>query len=884
MLLIGTYEMKTTLNLLKVVISVFLLLALISCNVDKPEMIEKGSADGALSFRMYDPLVIDNPAKEWSYCPKSTTVIGIPFTPRPVQITFDGAIFTENAELCFFYGDQLKPILINQRHFYEGWIPIVIDDWDAGKIEYSIEIFGAQLEGEDEQNSIQFVKVTMKNNSDKNEKARFAAAVSSSGIDHRLGKGNSHEAATFRFEENSFYRNDKIVYTSSENALCFAAANIPYKNAYSQKDVNLKGNSPTGISIFVEELGPNQSTELFFKMPRVPIDKMNHKAFHNKYSKADHEDYKKKTIAYWKNLIDKKHHISIPEKRVNDSYKAGLVHLILATRSKNGNKRQGSGLPYDGLFFNDFVDMRRMYDLAGLPEFVEINTQWLIDNQNENGMFLDPILTHGKEIMASHGQALVSLAHHYTMTRDDAYLQRIYPTMKKAVEWMKARHEENPNGLMPASTPFDAEMIKGHYTSHNLWCLLGLRDAIRVAKASGNHDDVNSWTRFHDSYNKSILVAIEKSKREDNYLPPGLYDYVTGEEARSGFKEFRTDQDWENMLLIYPTEVLQPEDPVVAGTLDHIRKQKYREGIMTYRNGMHLHQYATTNLTNQYLAINDQKHAILDLYHILLHNGPTHEGFENMIEPWEDRDPDPIPPPHAWAAAKTSLLIRNCLIREYGGDAGINDNLRDLYLFSAISPEWVKNGDEILIENMPTEMGPVSASMISTSSGIKIRVSNNFHNEPAHIAIPIPYFVVLSDVQHNAKTYDQKSDIMFFSPDVSEINLSWKLNDNIFKDNFQNILLSYRQEHGVRWEGGRSQEENLDVVSIMDSGADLFPTAAGEGFLLEDEVDLPDGPLSFELVKKAFLKEYSRRYKDYLEGGKKGLLLEAPYVPLGNSD
>lgn len=874
-------QMKMSLNLFQVFFSFCISIFLIGCTVDKSEKIEKGSADGSLAFRMYDPACIDNAEKEWSYCPKSTTVIGIPFTPQPVQITFDGAIFTGNAEVCFFYGIQLKPLLINQRHFYEGWIPIVMDEWVDGNIQYSIEIFGAQLEGEDGQNSIQFAKVTMNNNSDKNETAWFAAGVSSSGIDHRLGIGPDHKISTFKFEDNAFFRDDKIVYSSLERAQKYALAGVPYTSEYTGADIKLNNTTPTGISVFNKELDPGQTVHIFFKIPRVPIDKKIDRVFFNKYTNADHENYKSRTILFWEHLITERCNISIPEKRVNDSYKAGLVHLILATRSKDGNRRQGSGLPYDGLFFNDFVDMRRIYDLAGLPEFVEINTSWLIDNQNGNGMFLDPILTHGKEIMASHGQALVSLANHYTVTRDTAYLHRIYPTMKKAVEWMKAKHEENPNGLMPASIPFDAEMIKGHYTSHNLWCLLGLRDAIRVARASGNFEDAEAWSVFHEGYKQSVIRAIKASILDDNYLPPGLYNYISGEEARAGFKEFRTNQDWENMLLVYPTEVLRPDDPVVAGTLEHIRKEKYREGIMTYRNGMHLHQYATANQANQYLAINDQKHAILDLYHILLHNGSTHEGFENMVEPWEDRDPDPIPPPHAWAAAKTSLLIRNCLIREYGGEAGINEDLRDLYLFSAVSPEWIKDGDEIIINNMPTEMGPVSASMKSLFTGAIIKVSNNFHRQPNRIAIPIPYFVELTDVQHNASKYEDKNGIMYFSPDVSDINLFWKVNKKTFIHNFQNILQSYRQEHGVRWEGGSSEKENLDAVAIMDSGADLYPTPAGPGFLQSAEADIPAEHLSFDLIKRTFIKEYSRRYEDFLKAGKEGLMVKPPYTALG---
>ena len=37
---------------------------------------------------------------------------------------------------------------------------------------------------------------------------------------------------------------------------------------------------------------------------------------------------------------------------------------------------------------------------------------------------------------------------------------------------------------------------------------------------------------------------------------PGLYDFITGPAARKGFRQHQTNQDWENNLLIYPTEVL----------------------------------------------------------------------------------------------------------------------------------------------------------------------------------------------------------------------------------------------------------------------------------------------------------------------------------------
>jgi len=494
--------------------------------------------------------------------------------------------------------------------------------------------------------------------------------------------------------------------------------------------------------------------------------------------------------------------------------------------------------------------------------------KWLMDYQNKDGMFLDPILTHGKEIMASHGQALVSLANHYIFTRDSVYARKVFPTIKKGVDWMYRKHKENPNGLMPSSIPFDAEMIKGFYTSHNLWCLLALRDAIRVAEGLGMKNEVSEWTRFHESYKKSILEAITQSvnrnKKNGGYVTTGLYDFVTGSAAREGFHEYQTNQDWENNLLIYPTEVLKPDDYRIQATVDTIRKRKYREGIMTYRNGMHLHQYATVNQAHQYIAINDQKHALLDLYHVLLHNGSTHEGFENMVEPWEDMDPWPIPPPHAWAAAKTSLLIRNMLVREYGGEAGLNKKERNLYLFSVISPAWVKPGNAVRTNNAVTEMGKLSASMQFRQNGADIVIQSRFHTPPTLILIAIPWFVELHEVKSDAVSYSKKDGYLKFSSDVTKIELSWKVKRGAFKNTYQDLLTTYREENGLNWRG-------LEEAEIIPSS---------KGFLLEDEKGYPSEPLSFDLVKKAFVKEYNRRLVDYKKAGKLPMdVLPPPLIP-----
>ena len=89
--------------------------------------------------KMFDP-GIDDLTKPWCYLAKSTTVIGVPHqsgytsgTPETAiytygavtQVTYDGSLYTNNAELGFFYGKSELPLMARQKTFYKGWIPIV---------------------------------------------------------------------------------------------------------------------------------------------------------------------------------------------------------------------------------------------------------------------------------------------------------------------------------------------------------------------------------------------------------------------------------------------------------------------------------------------------------------------------------------------------------------------------------------------------------------------------------------------------------------------------------------------------------------------------------------------------------------------------------------
>jgi len=559
-------------------------------------------------------------------------------------------------------------------------------------------------------------------------------------------------------------------------------------------------------------------------------------------------------VRFWKNLFGG-FEIEIPEKRVNDSYRAAMVHLILATRSQGASKRQGSGLAYDALFLNDYIDMLLAYDTAGLHALSKPNADWLLRKQHSSGMFIDVHNRGNNAIVTSHGQGLFALAYHLVMTRDKVYGAKVYPAIRKGAEFIVKDHKTNNKyGLIRPSIPYDAPMVTGYHTCHNLFALLALRTSIRAARILGKTDDAKAWTLAEATYRRAIIKAIDHIYHKEGYIRSGLYDWTAGR---------LQNQDWENNLLVYPTELLAGDDPRVAKTLAEIRRRRYREGVMSYRNGMHVHQYVTLNQAQQYRAIGDAKHALLDLYHVLLHNGSTHEGFENLVVPWTNRTPRAsCPPPHAWAAAKTALFIRNMMVCEYGGQTGIDAGKRDLYLYSLISPSWIKPGKKVAIRNAPTEMGRVSSLLAFTDGGAALTVQGKFHHPPRYVVFRIHYSVKLTSFTSDANRAFAKGGLLFFTPDVTRASIKWRPRPGVHDNNYQNILKSYRGE--------------FDFI-VKDGNYD--PARAGKPFLLADEKNHPAEPLSFDLVQRAFRKEYSRRFAAFkARGGKPYPVLPPPLM------
>ncbi len=808
---------------------------------------------------MLDPAT-DKPGDEWCYLAKSTTVIGVPFQPDVTQITFDGALFTRNAELCFFYSTNDQPLLARSKTFLEGWIPIVQYAWQEGGIDYDIEYLALPLEGENADNTVNFVQVRMHNAGKQPAAARLTAALRHNGGDYRNGGSAYSPAWRYAMTDSTGLRDGKLVYAFSPGAAREAVPGVPYEKPFAGFEQAITARAECCLTRYSRMLRPGEAFAVAFKMPRVPVPASN-TAFLEKLARADYPTYRAQTVAYWKEKFADCAVFEFPEKRVQDAHRASLVHLLLGTRNLNGRLTQTDGLPYPDFFLTSVPEVTLHCLTSG---YAEHPTKRLIPDsiaqQQEDGLYFDRAVSQGRIIPATQGHILYSIAMTVLFTQDKEFARQIYPSVRKAVAFVDTSVRTNEHGLLPRCWPYDAEMIDGYYTGQNMFALMGVRYAVRIARLLGETQDATAWTDLARTYEASILKGLDASAKPNGYVPTGLYDFLSGPAAPRGFAHYQCNSDWENMLLAYPTETLTPADPRVKGTLEQVRKG-YAEGIMTYRHGQHLHQYITANMIEQYVAMGDSYTALKDFYHQLLHSGSTQESFENLVVPWTDRQVDPgCPPPHVWGTSKQGLMVRNLVLMEYGGKCGLDANQRELWLFHCLSPAWVKPGEKVSLKNAPTEFGRISATMTFQEDGATVTLASKFHTPPGSCRIRIPYFKELVRFSTDAREKRREGDSILVSPDATRITLEWRDKPAAHQGTVANILTDYRSAN--RFAG------------VDSAGYPILQT--GKPFLLEDEKSPGPQPLSFALVREAFQHEYKRLASDAVKQGGRLMKVSAP--------
>ena len=751
----------------------------------------------ALTAQMVDP-AIDKPNEPFSYYSQPTDVIGVMDAPAGTEVTPEGFLYTGFGELMFFAGAPEMPIRQRVKTLLHGYLPVVEYTYQQKGISYQFTMFAATLDGKPEGTLVNFVRVTIKNENAAKATAQFAVGVryqnmvnESNGVgDNRFKRPATPKRVgeytqigaefnpkwVYGFDGNAFLRDGKVMYVfpNSPKPNLRLTLKEPYNYVPDLKprELPVSRSTPVGIAHYQLPLAGGEQTQLVFKMPYVPMESTRPELA--KLKDAGFDTYLNSTVKFWDDLLARGIDITVPEDKVNDTFKVNLIYDLIA-RDKIGNQyvQTVNKFHYHAFWLRDSSYIIRMYDVSGYHQYAQQDLDFFAGWQLPDGNFV----SQGGQF-DGWGQTLWAYGEHYRITHDKKFAQQVYPSVQRAVAWLQKARESDPLHLMPATTPGDNEEVTGHVTGHNFWALGGLKNAIILAQAVGNDGDAKAWQQEYDSYHAALIKVLDEvTSKTGGYIPPGL-------EGQHG-------QDWGNMMAIYPEPILEPFDSKVTATLKATRA-KYAEGIMTYGDGRFLHHYITMKNTDTEIIRGEQQTALEELYAMLVHTSSTHAGFEYAIRPWGTRDFGLNLSPHGWFAAKFRTTVRNMMVREQGNE---------LHLMSVISPEWVQPGKSITVRRAPTNFGEVNFEWQVPQEGEStIRLDNHLNYRPEKLVLHVPWFLEVQEATADGKPVTVSNGALEIPLDTKQVTLRWSHKSGAPQMSYQKAVDDYKAEYRRRYD------------------------------------------------------------------------------------
>jgi len=262
-------------------------------------------------------------------------------------------------------------------------------------------------------------------------------------------------------------------------------------------------------------LKPGERAEYIFKIPHRPISE----ARAEELAKQDYYERLKECISFWKDKLSDAVKISLPEKRIDEMVKAGILHLDLVCY---GNEPDGAVAPVVGCYSpigSESSPIIQYLDSVGKNDLARRAIMYFIEKQHDDGF-----MQNFGGYMLETGAVLWNVGEHYRYTRDIEWIKSIKENIIKAcdylIRWRERNKKEelrgNGYGMLEGKVadpedPYHSYMLNGY-------AYLGLKRSAEIL----SEIDPTEAKRIGDeaeALKSDIRSAIEKSIAESPVIP-----------------------------------------------------------------------------------------------------------------------------------------------------------------------------------------------------------------------------------------------------------------------------------------------------------------------------------------------------------------------------
>ncbi len=460
------------------------------------------------------------------------------------------------------------------------------------------------------------------------------------------------------------------------------------------------------------DLDENESRQFIVKLPSPVVrPEEREKLFALEYFKARSE-----TLNFWSDYIGRGAQFKVPEKAVNDLFRASLWHALRLPR-RHGDRQENIriDLPYSNFAYGQdgtpwpvnqavYVDYM-LYDLRG---YHDISVEELLaiyrNNQQANGH----VGGYANWVVYTPGM-IYTAAQNYLLSGDRQALDKLLPQTLKALDWCLAEIKNSSDGTETSMGlvrgPLNDGTGQGIWAFNQAYIYAALDLFGRVLQQIDHPRAQECQTAafiLRQAIVKSFGQAAVRSPlvqlRDHTWIP-----YVPCEASMSG----RIFEQW------YPTDVdtgavhlLRLKALPADGFLADCLLNDHEDNL--YLNGWGMANEPVYNQQATAYLLRDEPGAAIRAFYSYMACAFSHSVFEPVEHRWAwGQYFGPPSTDGAWFE-----LYRNMLIRELDDDT--------LLVLQATPRKWLEDGKTIEIERAPTYYGRFSAKIESHAASNKI--------------------------------------------------------------------------------------------------------------------------------------------------------------------
>lgn len=443
----------------------------------------------------------------------------------------------------------------------------------------------------------------------------------------------------------------------------------------------------------------------------------------------DYAAAKKTTLEFWSGYLDKGATFNVPERPVNDLFRASLWHALrLPRRHSDGTmdlpfsnfaySQTGTPWPINQAVYVDYMLYGlRGYDVVAAEEIAAIyhNNQEFSGHLNGNADWLT--YTPGM---------LYAFARNFLLSGDRDSFNRALPQTLRALDWSLAEvcraadsdtaQPEQLRGLVEG--PLNDLTGSGYWAFNQAYLCAGLQ-MIGIALARIHHPRAQECSQAAEKFRSAVYRAFQLASVSS--FPVQLRDH-----SWIPFVPSQATKTSRNFEMWYPSDVdtgpvhllrlgaIPPHDPLAEFMLNDHEDNLFLHGWGMANEPVY-NQQATA-----YLLRDDPKAAIRAFYSYMA-CAFSHSAFEPVEHRWcWGQYFGPPSTDGAW-----SELYRNMLVREADEST--------LLIGQATPRAWLQDGKRITVKAAPTWFGKVSFEIDSHAQSGSIRASLHLEpREPIH--------------------------------------------------------------------------------------------------------------------------------------------------------